>query len=256
MGATVILVAHANKAGDSYSGSTAWLNAVRSQIVLTRPENSHDPDERVLTLGKANYARQGEELRFRWHDFALVRDDDLPEDKRSELADVARCNADNEIFLTCLAERNKQRRAVSEKRSPTFAPTEFAKMQESNRIGKSRLEAAMDRLFRIGKIERAELWKGDDRKPIFGLRETAGNGAVNTVAPTRETVGKTRENRAGNADETHTYTTYSTGAAFGAAAPFTKEGSDLSEVDFPADDDGLDDSGDVLGWNEDRRPRF
>ncbi|WDA37473.1 AAA family ATPase [Sphingobium sp. YC-XJ3] len=90
LGVTVILVAHSNKAGDSYSGSTAWLNAVRSQIFIGRSEDSHDPDERVATLGKANYARQGEELRFRWHDFALIRDDDLPEDKRADLASAVR----------------------------------------------------------------------------------------------------------------------------------------------------------------------
>ena len=46
-----------------------------------------------------------------------------------------------------------------------------------------RLNAAMDRLFRLGAIERAELWQGPDRKAVYGLRETtregAGNGAGN-----------------------------------------------------------------------------
>lgn len=176
---TIMLVAHSNKAGDTYSGSTAWLNAVRSQIVLARPEGAVDPDQRVLTLGKANYARQGEELRFRWHDFALRLDSELPGDVRAEYAAVARASGDNAIFLACLRRRLDQRRAVSEKRGPTFAPTEFAKMATSKSIGKKRLEEAMERLFDIGAIERAPLWKSNDRKEVQGLRETAGNGAGN-----------------------------------------------------------------------------
>lgn len=182
-GCTIILAAHGNKAGDSFSGSTAWLNAVRSQIVIARPEGAIDPDERVLSVGKANYARQGAEVRFRWHNFALRLDDDLPADTRAEMAATVQAAGDNELFLACLAERHRQRRSVSEKPSKNYAPVVFATMPESRRIGKERLEAAMDRLFRISRIERAELWRGDDRKAVFGLRETqnqsAGNGAVN-----------------------------------------------------------------------------
>jgi RecA-family ATPase len=215
---TIILVAHTNKAGDDYSGSTAWLNAVRSQVRLSRTDEN-DPDARALKLGKANYARQGEELRFRWHDFALVLDSDLSAEHRASIEATTRAASDNALFLACLTERNKQQRAVSEKRGPTYAPTEFAKMAEAKGLSKQRLEAAMDRLFRIENIERAELWKGSDRKPVYGLRETAGNGAVNTVRETRETVAKSLGNGAGNAGTTHTNTTYYAGAASGARAP-------------------------------------
>jgi RecA-family ATPase len=175
LGTTIILVAHSNKAGDTYSGSTAWLNAVRSQIVLSRPDGAIDPDERVLTLGKANYARQGDELRFRWHNFALVRDRDLPSDVRAELSASIQANLDNDIFLRCLDERNRQERAVSEsKASRTYAPKEFAAMPESKGIGRGRLEAAMDRLFRTGAIERGIVgrYKGEG-KDMIGLRRTA-----------------------------------------------------------------------------------
>jgi RecA-family ATPase len=175
LGTTIILVAHSNKAGDTYSGSTAWLNAVRSQIVLSRPDGAIDPDERVLTLGKANYARQGDELRFRWHNFALVRDRDLPSDVRAELSASIQANLDNDILLRCLDERNRQERAVSEsKASRTYAPKEFAAMPESKGIGRGRLEAAMDRLFRTGAIERGIVgrYKGEG-KDMIGLRRTA-----------------------------------------------------------------------------------
>jgi hypothetical protein len=123
----------------------------------------------------------------------------------AEIDLVVRDSGDNRIFLACLAERTRQVRAVSEKRSPTFAPMVFEDMPDSHRIGRKRLEAAMERLFRTGEIERAELWKGPDRKPVFGLRATAGNGAVNTMRATQATGLQSAENRAGNAGNTHTY---------------------------------------------------
>src|SRR3546814_9421010 len=102
-GAAILLIGQPNKSGDTYSGSTAWLNAVRSQITIDheRDENGSvlDLDVRVLTVGKANYARKGEALRFRWHNWAFVRDADLPADHRAEIAANIQASADNEIFL-------------------------------------------------------------------------------------------------------------------------------------------------------------
>lgn len=206
-GAAIILIGHPNKTGDSYSGSTAWLNSVRSQITIT---HDLETDVRTLAVGKANYGQKGDVVRFVWRDWAFVREDDLPAGEARDHAETVRASADNRLFLDCLRERTKQQRAVSEKRGPTFAPTEFAKMAESKGIGKERLEQAMDRLFRTDKIDRAHLWTGPDRKPVYGLRETAGNGldlfAGNTVRETRETDQETAEiravNGAGNAPNT------------------------------------------------------
>jgi RecA-family ATPase len=179
LGVTILLIAHRNKAGDSYSGSTAWLNAVRSQLLMERSDEN-DADMRRLSLGKANYARQGETVDFRWHDFALKRNDDLPKGVGDELAATVRANADNAIFLRCLAERNRQRRVVSEsKNARTYAPKEFADMPESKGIGRSRLEAAMDRLFRTNSIERGFVWRnGAEGKDVEGLREIVPGAAA------------------------------------------------------------------------------
>ncbi|SFR97584.1 AAA family ATPase [Sphingomonas jatrophae] len=228
---TVVLIGHPNKAGDSYSGSTAWLNAVRSQIVLGRPEGDPDADKRVLTIGKANYARQDSMLTFRWHDFALVRDAELPADVRQQLAATAAAASDNQLFLDCLRARNEQRRAVSEKVSPTYAPKVFSSMAEARGVSKQRLEQAMERLFRVGAIERAPLWIGEDRKPVHGLRETAGD-----VRDTPENGGNAcgqhcagdvqpiaGDFRAPTVPNTHTYTTYMGAAPQGSAAPDTKQ---------------------------------
>lgn len=66
----VIMVGFPNKAGDSYSGSTAWENQVRSRLFLETPKNEDgvviDPDYRVLRNEKANYARKGAEIGFVW----------------------------------------------------------------------------------------------------------------------------------------------------------------------------------------------
>ena len=58
--------------GSGTSGSTAWHNAVRSRLFLTRPEPvdgfSLDPDLRVLKTVKSNYARAGEAIGLRRRD--------------------------------------------------------------------------------------------------------------------------------------------------------------------------------------------
>src|SRR5690606_7489728 len=116
----------------------------------------------------------GEAVRFRWHKWAYVLEDDLPADTRKELAETIMASADNGLFLTCLAERNRQRRQVSEKlNAQNYAPKIFATMPESKGIGRKRLEQAMDRLFRIGRIERGFIYRDTaEGKDIFGLRGT------------------------------------------------------------------------------------
>lgn len=218
-GASIILLGHPNKREDKYSGSTAWNNAVRSRLFLDHDE---DTDTRTLSLPKANYSQKGDVVRFVWQDWAFVTEDELTPERRDQRRQTEQAAGDNLLFLSCLAERLKQQRAVSEKRGPNFAPVVFAAMPESKGIGKTRLESAMDRLFRIEKIARAELWKGPDRKPVFGLRETAGNGAVNTMRETRETVRETAEILAGNAPNTLSIPKGITGAAYGPAAPDTE----------------------------------
>jgi hypothetical protein len=48
---------------------------------------------------------------------------------------------------------------------------------------------------------------------------SAGNGAVNTMRRTQETVSEVAENRAGNAGETHTVYKYTPARPLRAAAP-------------------------------------
>lgn len=95
---------------------------------------------------------------------------------------------------------------------------------ESKGIGKRRLENAMDRLFRIGAIERGDLgWRDDYRRPAVGLRECAANvrangaqtrcaNAANAPSNPQKSVQQTQQNIT-------PYTTYREGEALGAASP-------------------------------------
>jgi RecA-family ATPase len=173
MDGAAMIVHHPNKAGDDWLGSIAWHNKVRSRWTMKRSDIDGDHDGRVLENPKANYGASGGTLNFRWFEGGFIRDEDLPQDTYQQMQETIRASSDNKLFLTCLAERNRQRRSVSDsKYGQNYACREFELMPESKRIGKVRLEAAMDRLFRINAIERGYLWvlKGEG-KPVFGLRE-------------------------------------------------------------------------------------
>ncbi|KZX94317.1 hypothetical protein A3718_07855 [Erythrobacter sp. HI0019] len=174
-GVTILLLGHPNKSGDSYSGSTAWLNAVRSQIEINRVQDGEgnvlDPDARVLTLGKANYARAGAQQAFRWHEFAFVLEEDLPSDARAELAEAQKAAAENEAYLRCLAAATDRKRAVSHHPGVNYYASTFTKMPEGRGNTKAAFERAFERLLALGAIELdAKLWKRENRTYKYGIR--------------------------------------------------------------------------------------
>ncbi|GGB87852.1 hypothetical protein GCM10011494_02740 [Novosphingobium endophyticum] len=235
-GAAIVLLGHPNKAGDSYSGSTAWLNAVRSQIFMSRPDDADgDDDLRVLTIGKPNYTRAGEALRFRWHEWAFVQDEDLPEDMRAQLSEVIRANAENAAFLKCLASCTAKRRAVSHVNGSNYAPKIFAGLPEGKGHDRAVFERAMERLIHIGEIELdAKLWQDAHRHwkqgirlaekcgdPVRGMAE---NHATTPAAPPCGTLRQPLAETGGNAcgdprAATPLYTSYIEGRAQEAPSP-------------------------------------
>jgi RecA-family ATPase len=228
----VVLLHHTNKQGQDFLGSVAYNNQFRSRMLLARPDDCHDLDVRILTNPKANYAQAGNGVELRWFNGAFVRDEDLPQAQRAELAEIGRGNAENAAFLRCLDQRTAERRHVSEKVGANYAPKLFATMPEAKGIKKERLIAAMDRLFRTGVIERGFLWRDTaEGKDIFGLRKTGnvtGNVPENHSADARKPAEKDRE--------IHPVYINISGAALGDAAP------------LPNSDDDLDTDGDVIGW--------
>lgn len=191
----VVLLAHpnkqhaqGNKQGNEYSGSTGWSAHVRNRLFLDYADKDAEgnflgDDGRVLRKSKANYGKKGEEIHFRWHEWAFVRDDDLPEDVAAQLREVSRINFENECFIACLRQRNSEQRAVSESpASRTYAPKVFAEMPEGRGCTADQMRSAMDRLFRLKAIERGYLWvhKGEG-KAAHGIREASAQDPKRTV---------------------------------------------------------------------------
>jgi RecA-family ATPase len=226
---TLLLIAHRNKAGDNYSGSTAWLNAVRSQIMLER-HDEHDADARRLSLGKANYARAGETIEFRWHDFALIRNEDLPTSARAELAATLQASAENDHFLRCLAAATEQKRAVSHIKGTNYYATAFARMTEGKGAKPEAFERAFERLMYLRTIEvDADLWKDQHYHWKRGIR-LAGGSPDNPATPAATPSGDPRqpqpqalENTTGAPRPATPPYMYISGAAFEAGAPEDEE---------------------------------
>ncbi|NOW45701.1 RecA-family ATPase [Novosphingobium sp. SG751A] len=167
-GAAILLIAHPNKAGDNYSGSTAWLNAVRSQIFLERDANT---DIRTLKLGKANYAPIGEPLRFVWAESTFKLESELAPDDLRALQATIRANAEDEAFLSCLETCTVQRRNVSHQPGSNYAPKIFAAMAGNRGIKEKAFKSAMERLVHCGRIEfDKELWRAGNRHIKRGIR--------------------------------------------------------------------------------------
>jgi hypothetical protein len=150
----ILLISHPNKAGDSFSGSTAFQNQVRSHIHMEIDEK--DPDVRRIRLAKANYARLEEPLRLRWHRGAFRLEASIPP---NELNRSARHRREEAQFLTCLALRNAAKLPVSKhpKAGKTFAPKVFAAMPEGKGLTLQQFAGALARLLAAGTIAQTTL---------------------------------------------------------------------------------------------------
>lgn len=173
-GAAIVLLGHPPKSGATFSGSTAWVNAVRSQFCIDWVTEGTkkivtDRNARVIRSEKANYARTGKRHRFRWHGGAFVRDDDLP---RAAVDDLL-AETNDAIFLACLRERNEQgeARQVGPSPGPNYAPSQFEDMPEAKGMKRADLKKAMERLFAAKKIESHTYRNTSKGRDVTVLRE-------------------------------------------------------------------------------------
>jgi len=162
----VVLCAHPSmsglNSGSGTSGSTAWNNAVRSRLYLTRPraDDEPDPDVRVLRSMKSNYGKVGDEIRLRWKAGVFVRDGG--EMAHGPVVQITRQQA----FLACLDAATEQGRFPSEAvNSPRFAPRLFATMPQAAGLSRKDLEKAMRDLFDEGRIKVGSV-SGPDRHSV------------------------------------------------------------------------------------------
>jgi RecA-family ATPase len=107
--ATILFLGHPSKNGAQFSGSTAWENQVRSRLYLARPDEQdgqYDPNLRILSRAKANYAKTGESLKFRWNKWAFTEATEAGDTWSESLATSSEAGRENQIFLACLAKAN------------------------------------------------------------------------------------------------------------------------------------------------------
>jgi len=178
-----ILLAHPNKAyaqgakqGNEYSGSTGWSAHVRNRLFIDYappPESgaAADPDERILRKSKANYGKKGEEVTFRWHEWAFVGLNEIPDTKAREIAEAAQAGIENERFLECLDKATDERRTVSVRNAaPNYAPRVFAKMTVARKMSVASFERALERLLHLGMIAgEGQVFKRDNRSWALGI---------------------------------------------------------------------------------------
>jgi len=168
---TVLLLAHPSAAGLSTgsgtSGSTAWNNAVRSRLYLTRPaadgDGADDDGERILARRKANYAPAGETLRLQWRDGAFI----APDNAGGMVETIVRRSAER-VFLDLLDATERANRPVSASpNAGNFAPKQFARSPHRRGYGRADLARAMEALFAAGTITQANYGRtGDQRTKI------------------------------------------------------------------------------------------
>ncbi len=122
----------AMQSGSGMSGSTAWHNAVRSRLYLTRPVVDEgqelDDFERILSRKKANYAGSGDSISLRWNKGVFVAQ--MPE--AGVFGTIERRTADK-AFLEALDALTAQGRIAGHSRSsPSYAPKLMVSMPETN----------------------------------------------------------------------------------------------------------------------------
>jgi RecA-family ATPase len=168
-GCTVLALAHPSlsgiSSGSGTSGSTHWSNAARSRLYLasakTKDDKEPDPNLRMLTVRKANYAAAGTTLKVRWQNGIYVCEGTGSLDK------VAREGEADAKFLELMAHYEIEGRYVSPTPSATYAPAVFAKDPRAENLSKRSLEAAMNRLYASGRIRTGKHGRrSDPRKHI------------------------------------------------------------------------------------------
>lgn len=197
LNAAVLLLGHPPKSGAEYSGSTAWHAAVRCLWTL-QPAPEREDDRQgagtlILARFKANYSPAGEQIRLRWVDDVLCRDDG--QTGTSALDRMARTREAKAVFLTALDALSRQQRSTSHSsHAPNYAPKLIAKAGLSAGFSLKELDNAMQELFNESVVRgQQRLWKGPDRKWVSGIARVSDDRGeapeIDDAAPVSQGTG-------------------------------------------------------------------
>ena len=173
----VLLTAHPSldglRTGSGTSGSTAWHNAVRSRLYLTRPTDEDTRDRRILTRKKANYATIGDTISLTWRDGVFVADE-----KTGILGSIGRRKAET-VFLDLLERLTVEERWVSDNsHAGNYAPRLFADRPEREGFNKADFKRAMEGLFSQDRIKIEEYGRQHDRRKRIAVVQPLTDGGT------------------------------------------------------------------------------
>ena len=161
--------------GTGSSGNTAWNNAVRSRLYLTRPSADEgafvDDTERVLRRMKSNYSSTGDTIDLVWRDgvFQPVAP------PQGIFAGMASRNAET-AFLDGLDAMTVAKRPLSDSsRSGNYAPKVILKTPHGKGFKLYDLVGAMERLFADGKICMEKYGRAADQRRQIVRVSTPGD---------------------------------------------------------------------------------
>lgn len=168
----VIINAHPSVAGmasgTGSAGSTAWNNAVRSRLYLTRPKDNDDPDVRELKTMKANYGPSGGTINLRWSDGAFAT-----EGADAGLSWLDR-SPDHDAVLEAVRACQVQGTVISLHPSqPTFAPKVLRSFPITSNIKPAKLVEILTHLVTIGRVGERQIGIRANRHPLMSLVEIA-----------------------------------------------------------------------------------
>jgi RecA-family ATPase len=148
---SVVLISHPSLAGinteTGLSGTTQWHNSVRARYFMrgVKPEAGEplDTDLREIVFKKNNYGSISETIMLRWNNGLFLPVSDAIADRAAKEATA------QEIFLDLLKLFRAQKRFVSDKPGPNFAPAMFVQEDKARNAGltKRDLTRAMQQLF-------------------------------------------------------------------------------------------------------------
>jgi RecA-family ATPase len=156
---SVIACAHPSRAGinsGTYeSGSVQWDAAFRSRMYLSAPKKERDddrdaepadPDARVLTRAKANYASRDETIELRWHDGVLSAEAETGDSEPRHDAET--------VFLELLDKMIAEGQTFSHNsRAGNYAPKLFARRPERQGYRVADFDRAMQALLAMHEIK-------------------------------------------------------------------------------------------------------
>lgn len=145
---TVLALAHPSVAGmasgSGLSGSTGWNNAVRSRLFLKPSSTDPAGDYRELESAKSNYGRRGRIALMKWSQgaFVVATGSDSDPERRADVALLA--------ALRTLVERGDI--LSNSPRAGNYAVRRALALPEVDGLKREALEAALERLFRLGAV--------------------------------------------------------------------------------------------------------